>query len=47
LEETIAISQKPPVFWAIAPVNAILSLISFSRIFGGGVIEEDEWRRYG
>ena len=30
-----------------AVAHPILSLRSFSGIFGGGLIEEDEWRRYG
>jgi len=30
----------------ISIAHPILSLIRFSRIFGG-LIEEDEWRRYG
>jgi len=33
--------------WQVPIAHPILSLRSFSRISGGGLIEEDEWRRYG
>jgi hypothetical protein len=45
--EDSAISSLTNKSFRISIAHPILSLISFSRIFGGGLIEEDEWRRYG
>jgi hypothetical protein len=45
--EDSAISSVIHKSFRIPITHPILSLISFSRIFGGGLIEEDEWRRYG
>src|ERR1700757_4588709 len=44
--EDSAISSVTKPF-RIPIAHPILSLRSFSRISGGGLIEEDEWRRYG
>jgi signal transduction histidine kinase len=38
-----SVTNKP---FRIPIAHPILSLRSFSRISGGGLIEEDEWRRY-
>src|SRR4029077_16368068 len=45
--EDSAISSVTNKSFRIPIAHPILSLRSFSRISGGGLIEEDEWRRYG
>src|ERR1700733_12317355 len=45
--EDSAISSVTNKSFRIPVAHPILSLRSFSRISGGGLIEEDEWRRYG
>jgi hypothetical protein len=45
--EDSAISSVTNKSFRIPIAHPILSLRSFSRISGGGLIGEDEWRRYG
>ena len=45
--EDSPISSVTSKSFRIPIAHPILSLRSFSRISGGGLIEEDEWRRYG
>jgi len=42
-----SLKLRSDVQFRIPIAHPILSLRSFSRISGGCLIEEDEWRRYG